>query len=144
LHVVYDFFLFLLKVIINIVMTIVYISDIETLVKAKMEIDELQLKNENIEEKSKLEDFVNKYAKLKDVFFNRGKIIPFNLVDIYGHKYLFLADENDDISDLLNILNEIHFDFSSLKSASDIDIIQKYGQIEFAQYFYIKGRTCML
>ena len=125
-------------------MTIVYISDIETLVKAKMEIDELQLKNENIEEKSKLEDFVNKYAKLKDVFFNRGKIIPFNLVDIYGHKYLFLADENDDISDLLNILNEIHFDFSSLKSASDIDIIQKYGQIEFAQYFYIKGRTCML
>jgi hypothetical protein len=125
-------------------MTIVYISDIETLVKAKMEIDELQLKNENIEEKSKLEDFVNKYAKLKDVFFNKGKIIPFNLVDIYGHKYLFLADENDDISDLLNILNEIHFDFSSLKSASDIDIIQKYGQIEFAQYFYIKGRTCML
>ena len=56
-------------------MTVVYISDIETLVKAKMEIDELQIKNEEVEEKSKLEEFVNKYAKLKDVFFDKGKII---------------------------------------------------------------------
>mgnify|MGYP006871172874 CR=1 FL=1 len=35
-------------------MTVVYISDIETLVKAKMEIDELQIKNEEVEEKSKI------------------------------------------------------------------------------------------
>ena len=124
-------------------MTVVYISDIETLVKAKMEIDELQIKNEEVEEKSKLEEFVNKYAKLKDVFFDKGKIIPFNLVDIYGHKYLFLADENDDISNLLAILNDINCNFDLLKTVSDIDIIQKFGQVEFAQYFYVKGRTCM-
>ena len=124
-------------------MTVVYISDIETLVKAKMEIDELQIKNEEVEEKSKLEEFVNKYAKLKDVFFDKGKIIAFNLVDIYGHKYLFLADENDDISNLLAILNDINCDFNLLKTVSDIDIVQKFGQVEFAQYFYVKGRTCM-
>ena len=80
---------------------------------------------------------------IKDVFFDKGKIIPFNLVDSYGHKYLFLADENDDISNLLAILNDINCDFNLLKTVSDIDIVQKFGQVEFAQYFYVKGRTCM-
>ena len=124
-------------------MNIAYISDIETLVKTKMEIDNALIKNEEIQEKTKLEDFVNKYAKLNNVFFDKGKIIPFNLVDVYGTKYLFLADENDDISNLLAILNDINCDFNLLKTVSDIDIVQKFGQVEFAQYFYVKGRTCM-
>ena len=68
-------------------------------------------------------------------------IVPFNLVDIYGHKYLFLADENDDITDLTTILTNINFDFTKLQSASDIDIIQKFGQVDLAQYFYVNGKT---
>ena len=122
-------------------MNIAYISDIETLVKTKMEIDNALIKNEEIQEKTKLEDFVNKYAKLNNVFFDKGKIIPFNLVDVYGTKYLFLADENDDITDLTTILTNINFDFTKLQSASDIDIIQKFGQIDLAQYFYVNGKT---
>ena len=122
-------------------MNIAYISDIETLVKTKMEIDNSLIKNEEIQEKTKLEDFVNKYAKLNNVFFDKGKIIPFNLVDVYGTKYLFLADENDDITDLTTILTNINFDFTKLQSASDIDIIQKFGQIDLAQYFYVNGKT---
>lgn len=122
-------------------MNIAYISDIETLVKTKMEIDNALIKNEEIQEKTKLEDFVNKYAKLNNVFFDKGKIIPFNLVDVYGTKYLFLADENDDITNLTTILTNINFDFTKLQSASDIDIIQKFGQIDLAQYFYVNGKT---
>lgn len=122
-------------------MNIAYISDIETLVKTKMEIDNALIKNEEIQEKTKLEDFVNKYAKLNNVFFDKGKIIPFNLVDVYGTKYLFLADENDDITDLTTILTNINFDFTKLQYASDIDIIQKFGQIDLAQYFYVNGKT---
>ena len=122
-------------------MNIAYISDIETLVKTKMEIDNALIKNEEIQEKTKLEDFVNKYAKLNNVFFDKGKIIPFNLVDVYGTKYLFLADENDDITDLTTILTNINFDFTKLQSASDIDIIQKFGQVDLAQYFYVNGKT---
>lgn len=122
-------------------MNIAYISDIETLVKTKMEIDNALIKNEEIQEKTKLEDFVNKYAKLNNVFFDKGKIIPFNLVDVYGTKYLFLADENDDITDLTTILTNINFDFTKLQSASDIDIIQKFGQIDLAQYFYVNSKT---
>lgn len=125
-------------------MNIAYISDIETLVKTKMEIDNALIKNEEIQEKTKLEDFVNKYAKLNNVFFDKGKIIPFNLVDVYGTKYLFLADENDDITDLTTILTNINFDFTKLQSASDIDIIQKFGQIDLAQYFYVNGKTCIV
>ena len=53
-------------------MTVVYISDIETLVKAKMEIDELHIKNEEVEEKSKLEEFVNKWY---DIHRNLLKIL---------------------------------------------------------------------
>ena len=122
-------------------MNIAYISDIETLVKTKMEIDNALIKNEEIQEKTKLEDFVNKYAKLNNVFFDKGKIIPFNLVDVYGTKYLFLADENDDITDLTTILTNINFDFTKLQSASDIDIIQKFGQVDLAQYFYVNCKT---
>ena len=122
-------------------MNIAYISDIETLVKTKMEIDNALIKNEEIQEKTKLEDFVNKYAKLNNVFFDKGKIIPFNLVDVHGTKYLFLADENDDITDLTTILTNINFDFTKLQSASDIDIIQKFGQVDLAQYFYVNGKT---
>ena len=122
-------------------MNIAYISDIETLVKTKMEIDNALIKNEEIQEKTKLEDFINKYAKLNNVFFDKGKIIPFNLVDVYGTKYLFLADENDDITDLTTILTNINFDFTKLQSASDIDIIQKFGQVDLAQYFYVNGKT---
>lgn len=125
-------------------MNIAYISDIETLVKTKMEIDNALIKNEEIQEKTKLEDFVNKYAKLNNVFFDKGKIIPFNLVDVYGTKYLFLADENDDITDLTTILTNINFDFTKLQSASDIDIIQKFGQVDLAQYFYVNGKTCIV
>ena len=122
-------------------MNIAYISDIETLVKTKMEIDNALIKIEEIQEKTKLEDFVNKYAKLNNVFFDKGKIIPFNLVDVYGTKYLFLADENDDITDLTTILTNINFDFTKLQSASDIDIIQKFGQVDLAQDFYVNGKT---
>lgn len=122
-------------------MNIAYISDIETLVKTKMEIDNALIKNEEIQEKTKLEDFVNKYAKLNNVFFDKGKIIPFNLVDVYGTKYLFLADENDDITDLTTILTNINFDFTKLQSASDIDVIQKFGQVDLAQYFYVNSKT---
>lgn len=122
-------------------MNTAYISDIETLVKTKMEIDNALIKNEEIQEKTKLEDFVNKYAKLNNVFFDKGKIIPFNLVDVYGTKYLFLADENDDITNLTTILTNINFDFTKLQSASDIDIIQKFGQVDLAQYFYVNGKT---
>ena len=122
-------------------MNIAYISDIETLVKTKMEIDNALIKNEEIQEKTKLEDFVNKYAKLNNVFFDKGKIIPFNLVDVYGTKYLFLADENDDITDLTTILTNINFDFTKLQYASDIDIIQKFGQVDLAQYFYVNDKT---
>ena len=122
-------------------MNIAYISDIETLVKTKMEIDNALIKNEEIKEKTKLEDFVNKYAKLNNVFFDKGKIIPFNLVDVYGTKYLFLADENDDITDLTTILTNINFDFTKLQSASDIDVIQKFGQVDLAQYFYVNSKT---
>ena len=122
-------------------MNIAYISDIETLVKTKMEIDNALIKNEEIQEKTKLEDFVNKYAKLNNVFFDKGKIIPFNLEDMYGTKYMFLADENDDITDLTTILTNINFDFTKLQSASDIDIIQKFGQVDLAQYFYVNGKT---
>ena len=125
-------------------MNIAYISDIETLVKTKMEIDNALIKNVEIQEKTKLEDFVNKYAKLNNVFFDKGKIIPFNLVDVYGTKYLFLADENDDITDLTTILTNINFDFTKLQSASDIDIIQKFGQVDLAQYFYVNGKTCIV
>ena len=106
-----------------------------------MEIDNALIKNEEIQEKTKLEDFVKKYAKLNNVFFDKGKIIPFNLVDVYGTKYLFLADENDDITDLTTILTNINFDFTKLQSASDIDIIQKFGQVDLAQYFYVNGKT---
>ncbi len=122
-------------------MTIVFITDIEGLVKAKMEIDELLITNKEIEEKSKLEDFVNKYGKLKDVFFDCGKIIPFNYVDIHGHKYIFLADETDNIEHLTSILENINYNASLLKQTSDIEIIKKFGDIENAQYFFINGKT---
>lgn len=121
-------------------MNIVYITDIETLVKAKLEIDQLLIDNKEIDEKTKLEDFVNKYGKLSDVFFDCGKVIPFNLVDIYGKKYMFLADENDKIDNLLNYLKEIDYDFSKLKVTTDIELLSKFGDIERAQYFFIKGK----
>lgn len=124
-------------------MTIVYITDIETLVKSKMEIDELLIANKEIEEKTKLEDFVNKYGKLKDVFFDCGKIIPFNFVTIYGKSYLFLADETDDLTNLLNILSTINYDFSLLKPTTDIELVKKFGTVELAQYFYVNNKMCI-
>lgn len=92
-------------------MKIVDINDIEDIITAKIEID----KNDpNIEDKSNLNEFVQKYCTLSDVLITQNDYKAFKYVECFDHKYLFVANK-DDSNEILRLLKDINYNFDHLK-----------------------------
>lgn len=91
-------------------MTIVNISDIEDIVLAKHEID---TNNPNQKGRSNLNEFMNTYCILNDTLILNDVIIPFNYLELFEHKYLFVSD-NQNTENITKFLQKIKYNFDNL------------------------------
>ena len=113
-------------------MKIVNINDIEELILAKHEIDLIRIDKKEIEKKTNLNDFINEYASPKYIYLINDQQIPFNLIIIDDHKYLFITSEyNDDNKTeyefLINKIKKLKYDMNNLIKLSNSDLINIIG-----------------
>lgn len=93
---------------------IVNINDIEDLILTKHDID---VADPAIENRSKLDDFMNKYCQLSDVLIVKDKIIPFKYLEVFNMKLLFIS-EIENLKILTKSLEKIKYNFDNAKEAS--------------------------
>ena len=100
-------------------MKIVNLGDIEELILAKHEIDLCRIKNKEIEEKTKYEDFLVEYSNPDYIYFDdNNEMICVKLYKTKDESYLFISGikENMDTKKLYKKLN--HFDPNTLVKLS--------------------------
>ena len=102
---------------------IVNINDIEDLILAKHEIDLLRIDHKEINERSKLQEFITKYTLTNYIYLINDKQIPFNYVSIYNNDYLFVTEYIDENKLLINKLKQIRYDLNNLTKLTQMDLI---------------------
>lgn len=123
---------------------IVPLSNIESLVIAKIQIEKLLKNKDKISEKMRIDEFVNDYGRLGDAFIDHGNATPFNLVLVEGNWYCFVADEDKENESLETILRETNCDLSNLTKISDEELATRFPDLSKATYFLIKGSNYIL
>jgi len=93
---------------------IVNINDIEDVILTKHDID---VADPEIEGRSNLNDFINKYCKLNDVLVIGDKIFPFNYIEVFNMRLLFISDIND-VKVIKKNLEKISYSFNNTREAS--------------------------
>lgn len=107
-------------------MNIVDITDIESLIIAKHEIDTLRIEENEIEERTNLNDFVNSYAAPQYVYIIDKKQISFNYVKVYDKEYLFVSDTNEEyINIIMTKLKLLKYDMNNLVEISRLDVAKR-------------------
>ncbi len=106
-------------------MKIVNINDIEDLILTKHEIDLMLIEDKVIEERTTINDFLEKYAMPTNIYMYNGISIPFKLYELHGNKYLFVTNYNkEEIIILKTKIKQIKYDMSNLIQLTN-DEIQK-------------------
>ena len=106
-------------------MKIVNINDIEDLILTKHEIDLMLIEDKVIEERTTINEFLEKYAMPTNIYMYNGISIPFKLYELHGNKYLFVTNYNkEEIIILETKIKQIKYDMSNLIQLTN-DEIQK-------------------
>jgi hypothetical protein len=78
-----------------------------------------------IEERTTINDFLEKYAMPTNIYMYNGISIPFKLYELHGNKYLFVTNYNkEEIIILKTKIKQIKYDMSNLIQLTN-DEIQK-------------------
>jgi hypothetical protein len=104
-------------------MKVVNINDIEDLILAKHEIDVLRMNNNEISERSLLQDFINSYATPKYIYLINDKQLAFNYIKIYDNDYLFVTDYCDENELIISKIKHLKFDMNNLTKLSNYDLM---------------------
>lgn len=117
-------------------MKIVDITDIEDLILCKHEIDCTLIEHGDLEQKMQLQEFMSKYVNLNtSAYINKGEVIGFSYIDIYGKQFLLVQERNEEqIETISNVLKKISYDFSNLKKVSNTDLISSIDEKPFILY----------
>ena len=106
-------------------MKIVNINDIEDLILTKHEIDLMLIEDKVIDERTTINEFLEKYAMPKNIYIYNGISIPFKLYILHDKKYLFVTNYNKQENEVLeNKLKQIKYDMNNLVQLTN-DEIQK-------------------
>ena len=113
-------------------MKVINISDIEDLISAKIEIDNLRIVNNEITEKTQLTDFMNNYINMGSIFLNKGKNVPFKLLNLYKKTFLFVIEDkdSDNIKRLIQILIKHKYDLSTFEEIDLNTLAETYGTFD--------------
>ena len=114
----------------------VHIDDIEELVIAKYFIECDLIKNNEIDDKMTIAEFIQKFINMTTnvVIYNMStspKIVPFYIYEYGDNKYVFLDNENE-YSDLTIMkLKKLKYDLTGLPAYSGGDTLLRIGQKEY-------------
>jgi hypothetical protein len=104
-------------------MKIVNINDIEDLILAKHEIDLILIEDKVIEERTTINEFLEKYAMPKNIYMYNGISIPFKLYILHDKKYLFVTNYNKQENEVLeNKIKQIKYDMNNLVRLTNAEI----------------------
>ena len=104
-------------------MKIVNINDIEDLILAKHEIDLILIEDRVIEERTTINEFLEKYAMPKNIYMYNGISIPFKLYILHDKKYLFVTNYNKQENEVLeNKIKQIKYDMNNLVRLTNAEI----------------------
>ncbi len=118
-------------------MTIVNINDIEDLIIAKYEIDNILNEQGKLEGRSNLQEFINEFANLQYIYLIDNLRIPFNYFKIENKDYLFVANSDESEINIIKAkLKVLKYDLNNLVLLSknklskmiDINNVIIYGQ----------------
>ena len=106
-------------------MKIININDIEDLILTKHEIDLILMKDNIIDERTTINDFLNKYAMPDNVYVVNGINIPFKLFNLHDEHYLFVTNYNkEEIEILENKIKLLKYDMNNLVELKFNDMLQ--------------------
>lgn len=104
-------------------MKIININDIEDLILAKHEIDLILIEDKVIEERTTINEFLEKYAMPKNIYMYNGISIPFKLYILHDKKYLFVTNYNKQENEVLeNKIKQIKYDMNNLVRLTNAEI----------------------
>ena len=83
-------------------MKLVNINDIEDLILAKHEIDLMLIEDKVIEERTGINEFLEKYAMPKNIYMYNGISIPFKLFEIHGLLQIIISKKTKYLNRKLN------------------------------------------
>jgi len=116
------------------------INNVNDIFRGKIFIEDILIKNEEIEKEMELNDFMFKYFNISRYVYLHGKdIFPFEYYKLYDEEiFIYSEEKSKDI--ILNKLKSINYDFSSLTEISNIDFITKYETFDNLDLFIINNR----
>ena len=115
-------------------MKIININDIEDLILTKHEIDLMLIEDNIIEERTTINEFLEKYAMPTNIYMYNGVSIPFKLYELHGNKYLFVTNYNTQENEVLeNKIKQIKYDMNNLVKLSNDEIqrMEDYSKENF-------------
>ena len=118
-------------------MTIVNINDIEDLIIAKYEIDNILNEQGKLEGRSNLQEFINKFANPQYIYLIDDLQIPFNYFKIENKDYLFVTNSDESEINIIkaklkvlkyNLNNLVLLSKNKLSKMIDINNVIIYDQ----------------
>lgn len=116
------------------------IQNVNDIFRGKIFIEDLLIKNGEIEKEMELNDFIFKYFNIsKYIYLHGNDVFPFEYYKLYDEEILIYSEEESK-NLILNKLKSINYDFSSLTEVSNIDFITKYDNFNNLDMFIINNK----
>ena len=116
------------------------IQNVNDIFRGKIFIEDLLIKNGEIEKEMELNDFIFKYFNIsKYIYLHGNDVFPFEYYKLYDEEILIYSEEESK-NLILNKLKSINYDFSSLTEVSNIDFITNYDGFNNLDMFIINNK----
>ena len=116
------------------------IQNVNDIFRGKIFIEDLLIKNGEIEKEMELNDFIFKYFNIsKYIYLHGNNVFPFEYYKLYDEEILIYSEEESK-NLILNKLKSINYDFSSLTEVSNIDFITNYDGFNNLDMFIINNK----
>ena len=116
------------------------IQNVNDIFRGKIFIEDLLIKNGEIEKEMELNDFIFKYFNIsKYIYLHGNDVFPFEYYKLYNEEILIYSEEESK-NLILNKLKSINYDFSSLTEVSNIDFITNYDGFNNLDMFIINNK----
>ena len=116
------------------------IQNVNDIFRGKIFIEDLLIKNGEIEKEMELNYFIFKYFNIsKYIYLHGNNVFPFEYYKLYDEEILIYSEEESK-NLILNKLKSINYDFSSLTEVSNIDFITNYDGFNNLDMFIINNK----